>query len=395
MPRNLNKKDYSKNFPSGFEIFKEIEDPRNGGHTLHHFGEIIFMAFVCILCGVKSYELMEEYCELRIEWFKKWISLPNGIPCYNTFSRVFEAIDPGIFSQCIVMHLQQAGVILSDEQIAIDGKALRGSRTKDNGHIHAVSAWACEKGITLAQSFVGEKSNEITAIPELLKMLNLKGAVVSIDAMGTQCAIAKQIVDGKGDYVLCVKGNQGNLHHEVMDQFDYAACQLDGGKLENENWSYTESIVKKHGRNERRQTVVCHYLDWMDPEIRASWKNLGSIVMVSRDRDHGGEKSKVETHYYITSLSDCCAEKIQKYIRNHWLIENSCHWVLDTLFREDHNQTRKRNAAKNLGTMRRIGLNLLKQAPDNSKRARPKSLPKKQLRMANDESYLESPLSLV
>jgi|GEM_PF-1338431 len=319
MPRNPNKIDFSKSFPEGFEIFQEIPDPRNGGHTLHHFGEIIFMAFVCILCGVKSYELMEEYCELRIEWFKKWISLPNGIPCYNTFSRVFEAIDPGIFSQCIVTHLQQAGVILSDEQI----------------------------------------------------------------------------VDGKGDYVLCVKGNQGNLHHEVMDQFDYAARQLDGGKLDNENWSYTESIVKKHGRNERRQTVVCHYLDWMDPEIRALWKNLGSIVMVSRDRDHGGEKSKVETHYYITSLSDCCAERIQKYIRNHWLIENSCHWVLDTLFREDHNQTRKRNAAKNLGTMRRIGLNILKQAPDNSKRSRPKSLPKKQLRMANDESYLESSLSLV
>ena len=156
-----------------------------------------------------------------------------------------------------------------------------------------------------------------------------------------------------------------------------------------------ESIAKNHGRNERRQTFVCHYLDWMDTEIRNSWEGLGSIVMVSRDRDHPGPKSKVETHYYITSLSGCSAELMQQYIRHHWQIENSCHWVLDTLLREDHNQVRKHNAAKNLSTLRRIALNMLKQAPDNSKRSRPKSLPKKQLRVANDESYLEELLSLV
>jgi predicted transposase YbfD/YdcC len=395
MPRNPNKIDYSKNFPIGFEIFEEIQDPRHSGHTLHHFGEIVFMAFVCILCGVKSYDLMEEYCTLRMKWFKKWIGLPNGIPSYNTFSRVFESIEPKLFSQCIISHLQQAGVAITDEQIAIDGKALRGSRKGDEVHIHAVSAWACEKGITLAQTFVGEKSNEITAIPELLKMINLEGAVVSIDAMGTQCRIADQIVEEGGDYVLCVKGNQGNLHKEIMDHFDYAGQQLDRGQLDSKNWSYSESIAKSHGRNERRQTVVCRYLDWMDSGIRSSWKNLGSIVMVSRDRDHGGPKSKVETHYYITSLKNCSAEKIQAYIRNHWRIENCCHWVLDTLFREDHNQTREKNAAKNLSTMRRIAQTMLKKASDNSTRSRPKSLPKKQLRMANDEIYLESVLSLV
>ncbi len=338
---------------------------------------------------------MEEYCNLRIEWFKKWLELPNGVPSYNTFSRLFEALDPTVFGQCIVTHLAQTGVTLTDEQIAIDGKALRGSRSNNQSHIHAVSAWACDKGVTLAQSFVAEKSNEITVIPELLDMLNLDGAVVSMDAMGTQTNNAEIITDKNGDYVFCVKANQKSLHQEIIDQFDFAGRQLGEAQLKSTNWSYSETLAKSHGRMERRQTIVCHYLDWMDKEIRDRWKSLGSIIMVSRDRDHGGEKSKVETHYYITSLTKCTAEKIQSYIRNHWRIENSCHWVLDTLFREDHNQTRMKNAAKNLGTMRRIALNILKLAPDNSTGKRPKSLPKKQLRAANDDAYLEACLSLV
>ncbi len=230
MPRNPNKIDYSGNFPEGFEIFSEISDPRGDGNTHHHFGEIVFMAFTCIVCGVKSYELMEEFCELREKWFRKWLELPNGTPCYNTFSRVMEALDPVGFSRCILAHLQQAGSVIGGRQIAIDGKALRGSRSLGIAHIHAVSAWACESGLTLAQAFVTEKSNEITAIPELLEMLNLKGAVITIDAMGTQRDIAAKIIDGKGDYLLCVKDNQKNLHREISDQFEFAARQLDIGR---------------------------------------------------------------------------------------------------------------------------------------------------------------------
>ena len=171
MPRNPDKTDYTGGFPANFTSFESISDPRNGGNTLHHFGEIIFMAFTCILCGVKSYDLMEEFCEVRLKWFRKWIKLPNGVPSYNTFARVFEAIEPGEFSRCIAKHLEQAGVTIASNQIAVDGKALRGSRNKQESHVHAVSAWACESGITLAQCFVGEKSNEITAIPGLLEML--------------------------------------------------------------------------------------------------------------------------------------------------------------------------------------------------------------------------------
>ena len=235
MPRNPNKIDYSSGFPNGFEVFGQLEDHRSPGNTRHHFGEIIFMAYTCIVCGVKSYELMEESCEIRRKWFAKWLPLPNGIPCYNTFSRVMESVDPVLFSQCIVTHLHHAGIQTEDEQIAINGKALRGSRTKEDHHLHAVSAWACENGITLAQAFVDEQSNEITAIPELLKMLNLKGAVVTIDAMGTQREIATQIIEAGAHYLLSVKGNQGDLHKELIDQFDFAARQLGTQKLNPKN----------------------------------------------------------------------------------------------------------------------------------------------------------------
>lgn len=221
MPRNPNKTDYSQGFPEGFEIFASISDPRNGGHTRHHFGEILFIAFAAVLCGVRSYELMEEFGELRENWLRKWIKLPNGIPCANTFSRVFQAIEPTAFARCIAEHLARLGFAMKGGQIAIDGKALRGSRSGETTHLHAVSAWACEAGITLAQAFVGEKTNEITAIPELLEMLKIKGAVVTIDAMGTQRAIADKIVKKGGDYILSVKGNQDSLHDEIRDQFKF------------------------------------------------------------------------------------------------------------------------------------------------------------------------------
>lgn len=395
MPRNPNKIDYSGGFPEGFEVFEKIEDHRHCGNTRHHFGEIIFMAFTCIVCGVKTYELMEEFCEVRQKWFEKWLDLPNGTPCYNTFARVMESVDPVLFSQCIITHLHRIGFPLKDEQIAIDGKALRGSKNRTERHIHAVSAWACESGVTLAQTFVDEKSNEITAIPELLKMLNLKSAVVTIDAMGTQRGIARQIIEAKADYLLSVKGNQGDLHKELIDQFDFASRQIGVAKLDPKNWSHHVSEEKNRGRLEKRTTIICHYLDWMKPEIRATWQNLECIVLVQREVTTKDGKKHSETHYYMSSLKECQAEKMQHYIRSHWGIENSCHWVLDTLFREDHNQTGKRNATKNLSTLRRIALNALKKATDHSKRKRPNSLTKKQLRAAHDEDYLEEVLSLV
>lgn len=374
-------------------MFEILEDSRKDGHTRHYFGEIVFMAFVAIVCGMKSYEGIEDFCSVRCEWFKKWLSLPNGTPSYNTFSRVIESIDPALLSQCIGTHLQLAGIEVKGEQIAIDGKALRGSRTAESSHIHAVSAWACERGLTLAQAFVDEKSNEITAIPELLKMLNIKGAVVTIDAMGTQRKIAAQIVDAGADYVLCAKGNQGDLHKEIIEQFDLASSQLENPS--SEDWSFHSSEEKNRGRREKRQTIVCHNLDWMKPDIQTAWKDISSVVLVQRQVLEKGKDWRTEIHYYISSLKDVTAQTMQDFIRSHWRIENSCHWVLDTLFREDHNQTGKRNSAKNLSTLRRIALNALKEATDHCTRKKASSLTRKQLRATLDDAYLEEVLSLV
>jgi predicted transposase YbfD/YdcC len=393
MPRNPNKIDYSGGFPQGFEVFASIQDPRNGGNTRHHFGEILFIAFAAVLCGVRTYELMEGFAELREDWLRKWLKLPNGIPCYNTFSRVFQAIEPGAFAACIAEHLGRLGFEMQGGQIAIDGKALRGSRSGETTHLHAVSAWACEAGITLAQAFVGEKSNEITAIPELLEMLSLKGAVVTIDAMGTQRAIAEKIVEKGGDYILSVKGNQGRLHDEIRDQFAFALRQLDPANLDPDRWSFAQTKDNGHDRSETRQIMVCHELGWMDPAVREEWKGLSSVIMVHRHTVAGAGKTRSETCYYMSSLEGIRAAELLAYIRGHWDIENRCHWVLDAIYREDHNQTRDRNSAANHSILRRMALNAHNRMPGTGKRRN--SLPKREMRAALNPAYLEQLLSLV
>lgn len=393
MPRNPDKTDYSGGFPAGFETFASIPDPRDGGHTLHHFGEILFIAFAALLCGIRSYELMEEFAELREDWLRKWLKLPNGIPSYNTFSRVFQAIEPTVFATCIATHLAKLGFGMEGGQIAIDGKALRGSRSGESSHLHAVSAWACDAGITLAQAFVGEKTNEITAIPELLEMLNLKDAVVTIDAMGSQRAIAGKIVSQDGDYVLSVKANQGRLHDEIRDQFGFALRQLDPEKLDPTRWSFAATEESGHDRTEKRQIMVCHNLDWMDKTVRAEWEGLACVIMVYRHTVLGAGVTRSETSYYMSSLKDVRAKGMLGYIRGHWRIENSCHWVLDAIYREDHNQTRDRNAAANQSVMRRMALNAHNLMPYEGKKR--KSLPKRELRAASQTDYLEKFLSLM
>lgn len=393
MPRNPDKTDYSRGFPEGFEVFASIGDPRDGGHTCHHFGEILFIAFAAILCGVRSYELMEEFGGLREEWLRKWLKLPHGIPCANTFSRVFQAIQPAAFARCIADHLASLGFAMEGGQIAIDGKALRGSRSGQTSHLHAVSAWACEAGITLAQTFVSEKSNEITAIPELLEMLNLKGAVVTIDAMGTQRAIAGKIVAEGGDYILSVKGNQGRLHDETRDQFAFALRQLDPAKVDPQRWSFAQTKESGHDRSETRQIVVCHDLGWMDPATLNDWKGLACVIMVHRDTLLGAGKTRSETSYYMSSLQNARASDLLGYIRGHWGIENRCHWVLDAIYREDHNQTRDRHSAANHSILRRMALNAHNRMSFEGKKR--KSLPKRELRAAHDPSYLEQLLSLM
>ena len=389
MPINPNKIDYSGGLPEQFEAFQVIEDPRTGGNTRHHFGEILFMSVSAMLCGMNGFAEIEHFCEAQLDWLKKWIALPNGVPRAQTFSNIFQIIDPDLFKDCLIAHIGTLQPILRDQIIALDGKRLRGSHSLKGGEaIHAVSAWAAGNGITLAQEFVAEKSNEIEAIPRLLELLDLEGQLVTIDAMGTHTHIAEKITAKGGDYLLALKGNQGNLHKEAIDHFDFALRQLDLTKAT--GWSVSQENERAHGRVTTRTVVTTTKLDWMDRELRDRWPEVASLSVVETDTMEvpTGKRRKRERRYYIGSRTED-ADKVQRAIRLHWSIENQCHWVLDTAFREDHNQTSTGNAAKNLGTVRRIVLNILK---DDSGIL--KTLPRKRFEALMNITYRERLLSL-
>jgi len=388
MARNPNKIDYSGGLPDGFQSFLVIEDPRTGGNKRHHFGEVLFMVVTGVLCGMNGFADIEEFCNEDIEWFKKWIELPNGVPRAQTFSNIFALIEPDQFNRCLVEHLSTLYLALAAQIIAVDGKALRGSHELGKGMDHAVSAWAAEAGVTLAQQFVDHKSNEITAIPKLLAQLDLKGHIVTLDAMGTQVNIAQQIIEAEAGYILALKGNQGDAHKEVIDHFEIALRHLDLKKAK--GWSTSQETEKAHGRHTTRTVLSTKNLTSLDPEMRARWAGLTSLVVVETETKiiATGKQRKRERRYYLSSL-DAKAEFFQKAIRQHWSIENQCHWVLDTCFREDHNQTSTAHAAKNLGTVRRIVLNILKE--DSGQKG---SLPAKRRRALMNRTYRERLLTL-
>ena len=390
MPINPNKIDYSKGLPERLFSFEIIEDPRTGGNTKHHFGEVLFMVVSAMLCGMNTFAEIETFCQYQTNWLSKWIKMPHGVPRAQTFSNIFQLIDNKLFNQCIINHLQTLIPDIQQQVIAIDGKNLRGSgcKTQDLNASHAVSAWAAHSGVTLGQEFVGEKTNEIDAIPKLLGMLSLRGHIVTVDAMGTQTTIADLVVEKEADYILAVKGNQKTLHDEVIYQFDFASKQLDLSKLAS-HWSVDIQQEKSHGKVVTRKVVVTNYLDWMSPETRERWRDLKSIVMVETEA-FKSEKEPVVRHvrYYISSLK-ADAKEFQNHIRIHWSIENQCHWILDTAFREDHHQCYKKQVARNLGTMRRIVLNMLK-----INETLKKSIPQKRLTALMDTEYRELLLSL-
>lgn len=387
MPRNLNKIDYTRGFPAGFERFAIIEDPRTGGNKKHHFGELLFIAVSALVCGVQSFSGMIEFAHLYEDWLKKWIPLRNGIPVPQTLTNLFSILDTEGFSLCVAEHISDLYPELGKQLIAVDGKSLRGTGTSTSELDHCLSAWAADTGVTLALEFVQKKSNEIPAIPKLLDQLEIRGHVVSMDAMGTQTAIATKIKEKEGDYLMALKGNQGSLHKEVIDQFHFAKTQINREK--SDKWNLHETVGKANGRVTTRRTAVTNNLDWMFPSIRKKWNGLQSLIAIETETYHvSSKKTTKQTRFYISSLSTS-AEEFSQLIRQHWSIENGCHWVLDTLFREDHSQVRKENAGKNFAILRRIALNLLK--IDTSIK---KSLPMKQMRAMANDSYRENILSL-
>ena len=388
MPRNPDKIDYSGGLPAGFESFQILEDPRTGNHKKHHFGEVLFMVVTGTLCGMNNFAEIEDFCELQLEWLSKWIKIPHGIPTAQTFANIFAVIDPNHFNECLRTHLATISKPLRDEIIAIDGKSLRGSHTVKQGPVHVVSAWAAKQRLTLCQDHVPKKKNEIWAMEKILELLDLEGHTVTIDAMGAQRSFAETIIAKNANYLFALKGNQGSLHKEAIDHFHIALSHL---KLESATgWSIHQDYETDHGRKTLCSIVATDRLDWMDPGIRSRWAGLKSLIVVENQTTEkaSGQRRRPEKRYYLSSLP-ADAKELRETIRAHWKIENNCHWQLDTSFREDANQTRAGNAAKNLATVRRIVLNLLNQDSSTIK-----SLPKKRRQALLNYTYRESILSL-
>ena len=337
--------------------FAELDDPRVERTRRHKLVDILAIAICATICGADSWVHIELFGRSKLAWFQTFLELPHGIPSHDTFGDVFARLDPVQLQNCFISWTQAIAELLPGEVVAIDGKTARRSydRSGKKAAIHMVSAWATQQSLSLGQVKTDEKSNEITAIPRLLEMLDLHGCIVTIDAMGCQREIAQQITQGGGDYVLAVKANQGQLHESIQDLFDGAeALGFDGMP-----YDHIETVDKGHGRVERRECWVItdpDCLDYLDPQ--GQWPQLkAAIRVVGHRQTHEG--GITQPRYYISSLA-ASAEQLLAAIRSHWSIENSLHWTLDATFREDQCRVRKDNGPQNINTLRQIGHNLLK-----------------------------------
>jgi len=367
----------AKDFVGHFSI---VRDPRIERNKLHKLESILFIAICAVVSGAESWAGMEEFGEVRKEWLSRYIDLSHGIPSHDTFGRVFAQLDPREFEKSFLSWIRGVYQKTEGEVIAIDGKTLRGSRQPRRGQdpLHLVSAWASENRLLLGQVETDETSNEIEAVPRLLEILDLKGCIVTIDAMGCQTEIVERIQDKKADYVIALKGNQGTLHEDVKRYWEDPA-------LPQSEYDEYETVEKGHGRIETRKYRVTEKIEWLAP--RANWKGLRSIVMVEHHREIGYHKS-VERRYYLTSLK-AQAREVAKAIRTHWEIENKVHWCLDVIFREDQSTVRIRQAARNFALLRRLAMNMLRKDV-----ATKKSINMKRHLAGWDPKYLELVLAI-
>lgn len=337
--------------------FAPLEDPRDERGKDHLLIDILTLAICAVICGAESWVDIALYGESKQEWLSTFLKLPHGIPSHDTFARVFARLDPEGIQQCFLSWIQSISALSAGEVIAIDGKKLRHSydTATGKGAIHMVSAWASANRLVLGQQKVDEKSNEITAIPLLLKVLAIEGCIVTIDAMGTQKEIAATILERGADYILALKGNQSGLFEDVQWLFE----QAQSVQFQDVAHDFTQTIDKDHGRIEMRRCWVLAEsgLDYLVQ--KPHWPGLRSVVMLERERKINGQNSR-ETHYYISSL-DADAAKILAAIRTHWTIENNLHWVLDVAFDEDASRIRKDHAPQNFSLLRHMALNLLGQ----------------------------------
>jgi predicted transposase YbfD/YdcC len=357
--------------------FAELTDPRIDRSRLHELIDIVAIAICAVVAGAESWDDIEDFGHAKHTWLKTFLDLPNGIPSHDTIRRLFERLDPEQFQKGFLGWIEALHEATERQVIAIDGKALRRSfdRAKGKSALHLVHAWATANHLLLGQVAVDEKSNEITAIPKLLKMLEIAGAIVTIDAMGCQKEIARTIRGRKADYVLALKANHEHLYEQVVAFFDGACAH---GRKE-QGIRYHREWSRGHGRDECRRCWATSDLSWL--EGREEWADLRSVVLIESER-FIGDTLTVEERYYLSSLP-ADARLLNEAVRSHWGVENSRHWVLDVTFHEDSSRIKKENAPENFGLLRRLALCLLKRE-STSKR----SIKGKRLRASWDEGYL-------
>jgi predicted transposase YbfD/YdcC len=357
------------------KYFCTLKDPRRRHRRLHLLQDIIVIALCAVIAGAQDWQEVETFGRKRQDWLKRFLRLPNGVPSHDTFERVLDRINPQAFQACFREWVGAVSEALRIKHVAIDGKTLRGSGSARLGPLHLVSAWATAQRLTLGQVAVEEKSNEITAIPALLELLDLQGALVTLDAMGCQKTIAQKIVDGGGHYALTVKDNHEHLLEDIQQAFA-KALDADFAGLEHDTYERRE---RGHGRAEYRCYTVLHSTEGV--RQRDEWAGLTTIGMCYSERTVAGETT-AEARYFIGSKR-ASAKYYGAGLRNHWGIENSLHWQLDVTFKEDHNRVSRRNAAENLALLRRLTLSLLQAHPAKL------SVAKKRFAAALDPDFLE------
>ncbi len=341
--------------------FRELTDPRSHINRLHVFGDLLVICIMGVIAGADGPQAIGTWAENNETWLRKYLKLPNGIPSHDTLGRLLGALKPVAFQKCFEAWIQTVAPLDEDtdlNQIAIDGKVLRRSHDRRHGlgPLWLVSAWAVDRSVSLGQLATAEKSNEITAIPELLDNIEIKGAVVTIDAAGCQREIARKIVESEGDYVLALKGNQGKLHDGVAD---YITGHMENDFADIPSRRYVETL-RGHGRVDE----ITYYQMPVPQDLvnLEKWAGLRTIGVAIRRSDNGSKVS-IDVRYYIASIP-MGVKKFARYVRGHWAIENTLHWCLDVTFREDENRVRNRTTANNMAWLKRFGLSLLKQQND-------------------------------
>jgi predicted transposase YbfD/YdcC len=368
------------------ERFAEVPDSRVVGRTAHDLLDIMVLSLCAVMSGAAGWDDIEDWGREREGWLRQYLPLRNGIPGHDTIRRVFEAILPQAFGRCFEAWMHEVCPAVADRVIAIDGKALRGSARAQQGWkaLHQVSAYAADYGLTLGQRTCAAKSNEITAMAELLPALALEGAVVTIDAIGCQTALAAQITDGGGDYVLAVKENQPQLAFALRDFFS----SVNAPGYCRRKVSIHETLDKGHGRIETRRCLAVGELDWLELlGLKARWPKLASVACIESTREIGG-RTTTEKRYVLSSLP-ADSRRLLHAVRTHWGIETGLHWCLDVTFGEDASLIRLRNAAQNFAFLRRLALNLFR-----ADKSRSISLPRKLKTAAYNPDYLATALKM-